>query len=302
MSQEEGADEYFSSDSSFYGDDDLKEELEDRCRDFDPSEYWANHAFQPATIAFNARAKKAKTQTPTKELYNLYEGDPNGRQLSEPVPDFLARLPPLTTHVSDLGPWLYIGNPYTSYRHTNENRKGFIARGQELLATYDSIKSEIETSNAGKAQGTVTRKITPHRKKLEADLLHAAKEKGCITGKWMLFPTPKDVNSAWRLVATATANDELGHAAKVATNTDESPEKARLICVYTDNVEDKADVKRVLLKLVDLGLCSRDVGAKGERAIYYKMDAYTYLDIMGGNEWGLRASMYSSRDILAEGK
>jgi len=35
-----------------------------------------------------------------------------------------------------------------------------------------------------------------------------------------------------------------------------------------------------------------------ERGIYYKADAYTYLDIKGQNEWRLKASMYSSRDLL----
>ena len=259
------------------------------------------HASQPATIALTTIAKEAKTPSRPKELYNAYEGDLCGRQLSETVPEFLARLPPLTTHMSVQGPWIYIGNPHTSFRRTNEHRQAFIARGQELLEEYDSLKAGIEASMAGKAKATITRKLTPHRKKLELDLLAAAKEKGCITGKWMLFPNPEDVNHAWKLVATATANNELGLAAKVAAD-EGDPTKARLICAYTDNFEDKADVKRVLQKLIDMGLCNRNGALAEGRAIYYKADAYTYLEIMGGNEWGLKASMFSSRDILGEGK
>lgn len=153
---------------------------------------------------------------------------------------------------------------------------------------------------AGKAKGTITRNVTSLRKKLETDLFAAAQEKGCRTGKWMLFPGPDYVNSSWSLVATATANNELGIAAKVATD-EGNPNKDRLICVYTENFEDKKDVKRVLGRLHAMGLCNRN-GALGEgQAIYYKADAYTHLDIMGGNEWGLKPSLYSSRDLLAHG-
>lgn len=40
------------------------------------------------------------------------------------------------------------------------------------------------------------------------------------------------------------------------------------------------------------------------RPIYYKPDAYTYLDLMRENaaEYGLQASLYNSRSMLANGK
>lgn len=246
-------------------------------------------------------AQEAAAPTIAKVLYNMYEGDVGGRQLSETVEAFLARLPPLTTQLTTTGPWLYIGNPYTSHRPSSEHRREFITKGTELLEEFRSSKESIEASMAGKPKAIITRKLTPLRKKLETDLLAAAKGKGCTSGKWMLFPSPDRVNAAWSLVATATANDELGFAAKVATDGGE-PERARLICIYTDDFENKADVKRVLERLCDMGLVDGR-GAMGEsRPIYYKADAYTYLDIMSGNEWGLKPTMYSSKDVLAEGK
>ena len=258
------------------------------------------HPLQPATIAFTNVAKEAKKPKTPKVLYNSYEGDLCGRQLSETVPEFLARCPPLTTHMSLFGPWIYICNPHTTYRRSNEDRQGFMARGREILEEFDSVKAGIEASMAGKTKAAMTRKLTPLRRKVELDLLAAAKEKGCTTGKWMLFPSPDYVNSSWSLVANATVNDELGLAAKVGADEGE-PDKARLICVYTNDFEDKADVKRVLEKLYALGLCNRNGAIAEGKAIYYKADAFTYLDIMGGNQGGLKASMYSSRDILAEG-
>lgn len=40
----------------------------------------------------------------------------------------------------------------------------------------------------------------------------------------------------------------------------------------------------------------------GRKGIYYKADVYTYLDLMGGNEFGLKTSLFSSRDVLGKGK
>jgi hypothetical protein len=198
----------------------------------------------------------------------------------------------------DCGPWIFIANP-SSIPH-REDRAGFMARGQQLLEDYEAVAKGIEASMPGKAKGTITRNLTPLRKQLELDILAAAKEKDCVSGKWMLFPSPSQVNHCWSLVAKGTAAGELGHAAKVAT--DDGSASARLICIYTDSFNDKEDVKRVLERLLALELVNRN-GAMGEGyAIYYKADAYTYLDIMSKNEWGLKPSLYSSREMLGEGK
>ena len=82
----------------------------------------------------------------------------------------------------------------------------------------------------------------------------------------MLFCPPAEVNEVWEIVAKATANNELGIAAKVAPKPEEEdPRRDRLICVYTSDFKDKADVGRVLQKLRELRL----VEARG-RPIYYK--------------------------------
>jgi hypothetical protein len=82
----------------------------------------------------------------------------------------------------------------------------------------------------------------------------------------MLFCSPAEVNDVWDIIAKATANNELGIAAKVAPRpVDEDSRKDRLICVYTTDFADKADVGRVLQKLRELRL----VEVRG-RPIYYK--------------------------------
>ena len=251
-------------------------------------------------MAFNAaNAHEATLLKPLKPPFNLYEGDLAGRQLSEPVEAFLARCPPLTTHISDLGPWIYIANPHTNFR-PNEDRAAFVTCGSQLLKDYGAERASREVSMAGKSKQTITKKLTPLRKRLETDLFAAARQNRCTSGKWMLFPPPDDVNSWWSIIARGTLAGELGHAAKVATDGASAEKKARLICVYTHDFEDTADVKRVLESLEGMGLVKKKGPMGDERGIYYKADAYTHLDIMGGNKWGLKASLYSSKDMLAE--
>lgn len=171
---------------------------------------------------------------------------------------------------------------------------------ETLLETFSEEKSEIERSMAGKPKGSITRKLTPLRKTLEDDLLALAKDKSFTSGKWMLFPYPEDVNRQWAIVAEATVNRELGTAAKVAPDNGKGDRVPRLICVYTKDFSDMDDVKRVLGRLMELGLVKKKGGP--QEGIYYKVDALTELGIKSGNEWGLKASLYASRDLLGDGK
>jgi len=135
--------------------------------------------------------------------------------------------------------------------------------------------------------------VNIEKKAYEERVLETAKQAQCTTGKWMLFPSRDTVNKTWATVAHATADGQLGIAAKVATDPGEADEAPRLICIYTKDFSDMEDVKRVLEKLLDLGLVGR------ERSIYYKCDAYTHLAINSGNEYGFKASLYASKDIFS---
>ena len=89
----------------------------------------------------------------------------------------------------------------------------------------------------------------------------------------MLFCPATEVNEVWEIVAKATAHNELGIAAKVAPRSPlEDPRKDRLLCVYTADFTDRADVGRVLQKLRELKL----VEARG-RPIYYKPGKFPLL-------------------------
>ena len=82
--------------------------------------------------------------------------------------------------------------------------------------------------------------------------------------QWMIFSDAADVDEAWAAVARATAKNELGVSAKVEPRPDPSahhlaggadyPDQQRLICVYTADFGDVADVRRVARRLRELGL------------------------------------------------
>lgn len=253
-----------------------------------------------------AAASRAKAQassfSPSKSLYNPYEGQICGRQLSESVEEFLKRLPPLTTHVSLKCPWIFIANPHARSRPTDYDQGSFMQAAEGLLQGFTKEKTDIEKSMVGKAKGTITKKLTPLRKVLEENLLAKAKETKFTSGKWMLFPYPEEVNEQWAIVAEATVNRELGTAAKVAPDNGDGDRTPRLICVYTKDFSDMEDVKRVLERMVELGLVKRRGAGGAERGIHYKADAFTELGIVSGNEWGLKPSLYASKELLEGGK
>lgn len=218
----------------------------------------------------------------------------NRRGPKESISSFLSRLPPSTTHVTEAGPWIWMWGPAP---HTTEGGDVpvFTRKGTELLEAYEEESSTLRAAHeksAAKTTAALTRKLNPIRRTLEQNIFDLAKETGVTSGKWMLFPSESQVDATWKTVVTALDEGKLGDAAKVAT--DDGSGQTRLICVYTRDFSDKEDVKRVLKTLVATGLVDKE-----SKPIYYKCDAYTYLDIKSKNEYGLKASLFSSRDVLS---
>jgi Domain of unknown function (DUF1917) len=71
------------------------------------------------------------------------------------------------------------------------------------------------------------------------------------TGKWMLWPADDEVVKVWRVICELTQNGMLGVQAKVTyCGYDLSRSlKDRLICVYTKDSDDLADLQRVVNQL-----------------------------------------------------
>lgn len=303
-----------SEDSDFYGDDDGVANLLARVDRFDTSSWLALHALHPG------RPVPRPTLPPqTSNLHNPYAGIPFAWQLTETVDAFLTRLSPRTTIQTPQTPWIFICNPYIQRNARGEDsghgseaaEKGkgnedeapsesgskvglVVEAGMERLELVTKFVEKTKTLARNKT--AAEKEMDRERKQAVSDILtlaHAAKVRA---GKWMLFCSEQDVNEVWGIIAHATASNELGIAAKVAPKpADADSRRDRLVCVYTADFKDKADVGRVLNKLRQLKLVESRA-----RAIYYKPDAFTYIGIASGNPWGVRASIYSSMDTFPQ--
>lgn len=89
------------------------------------------------------------------------------------------------------------------------------------------------------------------------------------SGKWLLFIPMAKLDTVWQIIAGETLQGRLGIAAKSATAKKNDPAKSsslKLICVYTYDASDEADVFRVRQRLRELGF---------EKKIPYKTDKAT---------------------------
>ncbi|KAK0669755.1 hypothetical protein QBC41DRAFT_319192 [Cercophora samala] len=291
-----------SDDSDFYGSPKTISKLKSRVAAYNTSSYWSSQEARTKLIISRITASESTSHSPPAagRLHNAYSEIPHAAyQLTESIPQFLARLPPATTNYRPGLEWIFIANPYLP-PHPRSDHSRFMKAGRERL---DLFKSFIEKTTAAYPNSPLVAKrhIAVARKEAIEDLKQLAVECCETSGKWMLFPDVAFVNETWEKVARAVANNQLGTAAKVATrmptgyDDGHGEKKDRLICVYTENFTDKDDVARVLKRMKELELVKQGPGAK---LIYYKPDAWTELGIYGENEWGIKASMYNSKEIF----
>ncbi|KAJ5115021.1 hypothetical protein NUU61_000780 [Penicillium alfredii] len=291
--------EIFSDESSFYGDEDEQARLEEQAAAYDPEPFWSEvHPHLLSTVQYNLHAPPATSKPISSADQDAKPSSTtlpeNSRGDKETTAQFLSRLPPSTTSFSTIGPWIWMHSPQAPPMDEGDV-PALMRKGTELLHSFEDESSRLRAAHeksGAKTTAALTRKLNPLRRELEQNLFAAAREARVTAGKWMLFPTVDRADAVWAAVVKALEKGELGDVAKVAT--DDGSGHARLICVYTNDFEDMEDVKRVLRGLVDAGLVEEQA-----RPIYYKCDAYTHLDIKSSNDYGLKASMFSSRDVLA---
>ncbi len=238
------------------GDEASIEDMEARVNEFDVHSGWERHDRLRRLMP----RPRDDTPSPAGRLHNVFEGVPGAWQLSETVDDFLIRLSPATTDWQLDIDWIRIANPFIP----GEGKQGleeFVRGGSERLRLFSEF---VKMSSAsGRSKFVVGREVSKERAAVIRDLCELATACNVLSGKWMLFPEPGQVNAVWSVVAHATANNELGTAAKTETRV--ASNKERLICVYTKDFRNKADVARVLNRLRQLEL----VRVNGKQ-IYYK--------------------------------
>ncbi|KAI1759253.1 DUF1917-domain-containing protein [Hypoxylon sp. FL1150] len=296
-----------SDDSDFYGDDDVMIGLKARVKNFDVDGWWEEYAALDTPLKLQARKKEVADVS---LLHNPYAGIKYAWQLTETIQNFLERVPPATTDQTPDDPWIWVCNPYIKRQKKREASNQLVRGGEDEAPEEEGadLGSVIEggmarlhlaskfisfCKSSGNQPALVTRECRKAGTDAAKDILDLAKAHRVKCGKWMLFCTVLQVNEIWEIVAKATANNELGIAAKVAPRLTTDKRTDRLICVYTADFSDTNDVRRVAQRLKQLRLIQSD-----GRPLYYKPDVYTYLGIAHGNPWEIRASIYDSTSML----
>jgi len=143
-------------------------------------------------------------------------------------------------------------------------------------------------------------KILPPSKETTRPWIWAkGKGEGCYedgqtyVGKWLVFVPHESVDEVWERIRKATEEGRLGISAKVSTSRPSGYKSTEhVICVYTYDFRDRANVGETLKGLREIGITGR---------LYYKTDQAT----LGGvysregpfTKKRQRASLYSSDDF-----
>ncbi|KAI1264548.1 DUF1917-domain-containing protein [Xylariaceae sp. FL1019] len=293
-------------DSDFYGDETTIKDLQNRVAQFDVKHWWQTYGVVDTPMKIRARGGS----TDKAHLYNPFDGIKYAWQLTESVDAFLHRLPPSSTTEEPSNPWIWICNPYIkqkakqqaqnqSIRGGNDEAPeqegadllGFVSGGVEKLDFTSSFINELRSKSTSKVH--IMRETRKAGTDAAREILDLAQHLRVTCGKWMIFCSVLEVNDVWEIIAKATANNELGIAAKVAPKPIVPKGNERLICVYTADFSNRDDVIRVAERLKALGLTAR-------KPLYYKPDAYTYLGIASQNPWEIKASIYSTQTLLSK--
>ncbi|KAI1826302.1 hypothetical protein F4861DRAFT_537153 [Xylaria intraflava] len=293
----------YDAESDFYGDEDVVKDLNKKVANFDVKTWWQTHE-TPATIPPAQGASHDISH-----LHNPYAGDEYAWQLTETIEAFLARVPPATTPQTPTNRWIWTCNPHIKRQPrkaaANQRVRGGEdeapeAEGADLATLMQAGEERLHFASDFIEQcrrpGVPSDFIARESRKAGADaandILNLARALRVTCGKWLLFRPASEVNEVWGVIAKATAGNKLGIAAKVEPMNTAVQRPGRLICVYTADFSDRADVIRVARKLKQLGLASE--------TLYYKPDAFTYLGIASSNPWRIKASLYDTKVLLGE--
>ena len=91
-------------------------------------------------------------------------------------------------------------------------------------------------------------------------------------GKWLFFEKVDRIDSIWEIIKNATEHGYLGPYSKVSTqkrSSENFDKNTFVICVYTEDFNNKEDINRVEKKL-------RDLGIKNELSYKLNKDAGKY--------------------------
>jgi hypothetical protein len=185
------------------GDETIKRELEARAAAFSLVEWWKSKP--PSLMEISSQNLRGAKGKMAPRFYNAYEGISYARQLTETTEEFLERLPPATTPLSQAVPWIFIANPYWKTKQpcarggnredlgaegplnedTNLSEFGYLAR--RSLLEFARLRREIAEKNTGKSKTSITKLLNAQRSRIVKDVLDGAVNFKVTSGKVIII-------------------------------------------------------------------------------------------------------------------
>ena len=145
----------------------------------------------------------------------------------------------------------------------------------------------------------IKRKSPDVKDKAILDILTVARDNQYVSGKWLLFCPPKDVDRIWALIALATYENKLGMSAKVTPAKNRTTGSVRrddiLISVHVTNFDDTKKVQHCLSHLLELKEQNKEVTM---RVTAFKPNIFSLLGLLSNNVYNLPVSMPMGKEML----
>jgi hypothetical protein len=145
------------------------------------------------------------------------------------------------------------------------------SHGNHSEATQENrerLKAAFESLVAARTPHTVT----------QDEIKELARRHHIRSGKWMIYQQPKVMDELWGNVVRNIVPTQ-GYA-KVSTV---RGRKSPVCCVNVRDFNDELEMKSVRERLRDM---------KVQNAIIFKLDAFTFLDLYEGNQYGIPIEAY----------
>ena len=128
--------------------------------------------------------KSLKPSSPTLELFNPLEGQPDAWQLGESVDDFIKRLPPFTTSIYTC-PWIWAHNPHRNScdKSPSPRVEDFTSRGMRLLEQSLQMRRDIQQEGFRGPKSVMNKHLSEESKVLQQRIADLAKETHVLSGK-----------------------------------------------------------------------------------------------------------------------
>ena len=133
---------------------------------------------------------------------------------------------------------------------------------------------------------------TSGRPRNEKTVIELAKNFNVTSGKWLFFvDCGGKADHLWNVVARGVISGRLTcDSAKISAMGEE--DETHVICMYNPDFTDIDQVMEAENSIRKLGIKCR---------MQYKPDAYTYLGIYGGNQWGMYPYIMKSNFDISKG-